>query len=55
MNDVPSPKPQHQERASHFPRVDEEEVALGWEGANPVLHIEAWLRDTLPPSRLEPF
>ena len=58
MNDAPSPKPQYLERARNFvfpsQRVDEEEVALGWECANPTLHIEAWLRDTLQPSRLDP-
>jgi hypothetical protein len=49
MNDAQGPRPQHLERTNHSPRLDEDEVALGWECANPVLQIEGWLRDAPPP------
>lgn len=45
MNEAQYVIPQERERTGNPSRPDEDEVVLGWECANPLLQIEAWVRE----------
>lgn len=45
MNEAQSAGPPDPERPGNSSRPDEDEVVLGWECADPLLQIEAWVRE----------
>jgi hypothetical protein len=54
MQDPQRSNTQDFQRVADAVVVDEDEVVLGWECANPALQIERWLQETPPSLPLEP-